>query len=961
MIMRPNATPIFFHNLTRKYKLVGLFRYFLILWIIFSHISPGRSTRLVFAQTPTPENPSQEMAADLLEQMSPEERVGQLFIISFQGNDFSEGSLINTLISDYHIGGIILKVSNDNFFNPNTNQPKNAQEVLELNRSLQQVKWQASSLATSSKAGGNASQPSFIPLWIGMAQNAENYPYSQTIPGMTLLPNPMAIGATWNTNLAEQVGSILGDEMSNLGFNLLIGPSLDVLEARLIDTTGNRGTRSFGGDPYWVSQMGKAYISGIHTGSNQRVAVIAKHFPGHGSSDRLPEEEVSTIRKSLEELKSFDLAPFFAVTGNATSTNEIVDGLLTSHIRYQGLQGSIRATTRPVSFDPQALGLLINLPALNTWRQSGGLMVSDDLGSLAVRRFYDLTSQTFDARRVALNAFLSGNDLLYIEDFTSALEIDPLQATIRTLEFFTQKYREDSAFSQRVDESVLRILSRKFSLYGNFTLFNVLPSTTNLPHRETAPIIFDVARQSATLISPTAEDLDESIPDPPNQNDRIVFITDARTAIYCSKCEPFPIIATNSFQESVIRLYGPQAGGQITANNLTSYTLQDLQAMLLQEETPQNLQRDLERANWIIFSMLDAQANQPTYQTLSQFLSERPDLFQQKRLIVFTFSEPNYLDATNISKLSALYSLYSPSPQFLDIAAYLLFRELRPTGASPVSIPGIGYDLNEALFPDPELQISLELDLQTIEISNTGVTPSPTPPPEYRIGDIIPLRTGLILDHNGNPVPDGTQVAFIFSVGSESTSIRQIEYTSEGKAKTVFSVNNSGTLDIHVESENAISNTLRIEIPASSSNGQATEMPNEPTETPAPIPTLEPTEQVTQTITPEPEEERPGFTDWLIAFLISLGIAWSAYQLSAFIGQIRWGVRAAFIAFCGGLLAYSYVTLELPGSEILLSRSIASAVSLSTFSGSILGLLIVIIWKNFLEYLHKIKETEIKT
>jgi beta-N-acetylhexosaminidase len=57
--------------------------------------------------------------------------------------------------------------------------------------------------------------------------------------------------------------------------------------------------------------MGKAYISGLHTGSKSRMVVIAKHFPGRGSSDRSPEEEVATVRKSLEQLKQIELPPFF--------------------------------------------------------------------------------------------------------------------------------------------------------------------------------------------------------------------------------------------------------------------------------------------------------------------------------------------------------------------------------------------------------------------------------------------------------------------------------------------------------------------------------------------------------------------------------------------------------------------------------------------------------------------------
>src|SRR6185503_4596570 len=131
----------------------------------------------------------------------------------------------------------------------------------------------------------------------------------------------------------------------------------------------------------------RAYISGLHEGSDQRMVVVAKHFPGRGSSDRMPEEEVATVRKALEQLKQIELSPFFAVT-NAAEALEVADGLLVSHIRYQGFQGNIRATTRPVSFDASALPAILALPEFAACRAKGGLLVSDALGSNAVRDFY---------------------------------------------------------------------------------------------------------------------------------------------------------------------------------------------------------------------------------------------------------------------------------------------------------------------------------------------------------------------------------------------------------------------------------------------------------------------------------------------------------------------------------------------------------------------------------------------
>jgi beta-N-acetylhexosaminidase len=91
----------------------------------------------------------------------------------------------------------------------------------------------------------------------------------------------------------------------------------------------------------------------------------------------------------LQQLKQIELAPFFAITGAAPDTAMRTDGLLTSHIRFQGFQDNSRALGKPVSFDRDAFNQLIALPDFDTWRQAGGLMVSDDLSGRAVKRYYE--------------------------------------------------------------------------------------------------------------------------------------------------------------------------------------------------------------------------------------------------------------------------------------------------------------------------------------------------------------------------------------------------------------------------------------------------------------------------------------------------------------------------------------------------------------------------------------------
>jgi len=908
-------------------------------FILLSLLSPYFQVQASqFNQT----SPSFEQAQALLDGLSPDERVGQLFLATFKGTDAGAQTQVLDLIANHNIGGVILLASNDNFIQ--TTDPFTP--TLAMNRQLQLDRW-AASQQPRLNAAGESFTPTYIPLFIAITQEGDGYPYDQILTGLTPLPNEMAMGATWNPDLVDQVGNILGKEISSLGINLLLGPSLDVLETPQQASGSGLGTRTFGGDPFWVAQMSQAFIRGVHQGSDGKVAVAAKHFPGNGGADRLPEEEVATVRKSLEELQNFDLAPFFGVTGNAPSPETTTDALLTSHIRYQGFQGNIRATTRPVSFDQQAFSLLMNLPALASWRQNGGVMVSDDLGSRAVRKFYELTNpnQPFDASRVALNAFLAGNDLLYLGDITAGEDPDPYTTTINVLNFFTQKYRDDPVFAQRVDDSARRILALKFRLYGNFSLNQTLPAQGGLSTvGQASQVTLEVARQAATLISPTLAELDESQPDPPNRNERIVFVSDSRAAKQCNQCPEQSIFSVDALQQAVIRIYGPDAGRQVTPWFLLSYSYQDLLTLLNGDESAFQIERDIRRANWIVFTMLDVKPDDPTSQALHRFLAERPDLFQQKRVIVFAFNAPYYLDATNIAKLTAYYGLYSKAPSFIDVAARLLFREIRPMGALPISVPGVGYDLISATMPDPSQTIPLQVDLPQSSPTGGTATPEPVPLPEYRVGNSIPVRTGVILDHNGHPVPDGTPVQFISTIKGEVNNLQQIETTRNGIAGTTIQVTNSGMLEIRVESEPAKqSDVLRIDIPAE--NGGMTPTPTEiPTETPtsSPSPTILPTLIANSE---PPPLSRPHLQDWFMVILLTIAISLGSYRLAAYIGQVRWGVRSAFLALIGGLSAYSYLAIGLPGSKHLVNTTGAWGILLVTLVGCALGVIAAWSWR----------------
>jgi beta-N-acetylhexosaminidase len=840
----------------------------------------------------------------IMDQMSPEQKVGQLFLVTFKGTDARRDSPVYKLIVDYKVGGVVLRADNDNFEVAGNTVPKAA----ELIRALQNHVWDASQ--TQDRSAGSQTLP-YIPLFIGISQEGDLYPNDQIFSGMTSLPSLMAIGATWNPSMAEAVGIVMGKELRAIGFNLYLGPSLDVLEVTA--TSANTlGVRTFGGDPFWVGEMGKAYVRGLHQGSRDQMAVIAKHFPGRGASDRLPEEEVATVRKSLDALRQIELAPFFASMQADMESKARVDGVMVSHIRYQGLQENIREITPPVSLDAEAMRQVLTLEPAATWYQQGGVIVSDNLGSNAVRRFYDPTGQTFDARAVARNAFLAGNDLLYLNNFIEPTDPDSATTIMRVVDSFAQKYREDPAFAERVDQSVERILKLKLRLFGEFRVDRVLPPASQLAEvGRSQSVALEVARKAATLLSPSAAELNIRLPRPPESRDQIIFFTDVVNARQCSTCGDQWILSVDSLKNAVIRLYGPAAGGSIIQGYLFSYSFLDLNTYLNNPEGLAALGVNLADAEWVVFALTGDISTRPESQALRRLLNERPDLIVNKKVIVFAFGAPYLLDATDIAKLTAYYGLYSKIPAFVDTAARILFQEQSANGASPVSIPGIGYDIIRVTSPNPLQVIPLYFDFppptENVEATTT-TTPQPTQIPEFKVGDVVPFRTGVIIDQNGNPVPDGTIVRFMINTLGESGATQQIEtVTTGGIARASYRITLPATIEIRVVSEPAMTSQI---ITINTQNGEA----NISTDVPTPQPTSTPTPTITPTIQPTEDVEEItevtvdyGFSDWIIMLLMVGGGGAGI----AFIGQrrvsLRWGFRWGMMAVIGGIVAYLYL------------------------------------------------------
>jgi beta-N-acetylhexosaminidase len=490
-----------------------------------------------------------------------------------------------------------------------------------------------------------------------------------------------------------------------------------------------------------------------------------------------------------------------------------------------------------------------------------------------------------------------------------------------------------------------------------------------------------MAQRAITLIAPSPTELAERLPSPPGPDDRIVIFTDVREAQQCSNCPSQPYIGVDSLQERILALYGPEGSNQITPEQIQSFSFADLSEFLAAGParllpptpaptptpdeagqlatpepalwTPYLVQDALDSATWVIFGMLDVTPRVPHSAALKALLAERPDMVRDRRLLVFAYNAPYYLDTTEVSKLTAYYGIFSKTDLFVDTSVRLLFQETSLRGASPVDIESLGYELYDVTQPDP----SQVIELFVVSDGSLEAPPSDQPV-ELVVGDTLKLRTGVIVDRNGRPVPDGTPVQFIQQdrlegfisvIGERPTvnGVAELDYVLEARTGRFRITAVSGEADNSQQLDIDIGDNVRIVMITPTPAPTSTSTPTTtPTGTPTPTSTPSPTVTATATVPalpPEPQLEisLTDFQTLLAVFgglLVTTGLGWAtgrnggSHNLTVRVRMLAWGL-------VGALLAYNYYALDLPGSAALDNLGSWAAL-LVTVAGGLGGVLV---------------------
>jgi beta-glucosidase len=111
----------------------------------------------------------------------------------------------------------------------------------------------------------------------------------------TALPATLGLAATFDTNLANAYGTVIGQEARRRGKNIMLGPSLNIQRTPLC----GRNFEYMGEDPFLTSRIAVNYIQGVQA---QGVSSCAKHFAANNQENRRNTIDVEMDERTLREI-----------------------------------------------------------------------------------------------------------------------------------------------------------------------------------------------------------------------------------------------------------------------------------------------------------------------------------------------------------------------------------------------------------------------------------------------------------------------------------------------------------------------------------------------------------------------------------------------------------------------------------------------------------------------------------
>lgn len=288
-------------------------------------------------------------------QMTPEERVGQLFMVrahSNLGQKYIDS--VARVIEAEQLGGVVLFQGG----------PVRHAHVINHYQKLSKVPLL---VALDGEWG----------LGMRLPDSTISYPYQMTL------------GAIQDENLIRRMGIEVAKDFKRLGMHVNFAPVIDVNNNPKNPVIN---FRSFGEDKYNVTRKGGAYMRGMTEGG---IIVSLKHFPGHGDTDVDSHYDLPVLNFSAERLDSLEMYPFKELIRDGAS------GIMIAHMHIPSLDNTPNI--------PSSISKPIVTNILKERLGFKGLIFTDAMDMQGVVKF-------FKDGEADLQAIIAGADLLELSE-----------------------------------------------------------------------------------------------------------------------------------------------------------------------------------------------------------------------------------------------------------------------------------------------------------------------------------------------------------------------------------------------------------------------------------------------------------------------------------------------------------------------------------------------------------------
>ena len=294
----------------------------------------------------------QRLAEQIVQNMTQEEKVGQLFYVNCRGNDMSDA------ITEYHIGGVLLFGVD---FDGKTKEKVNAD---------------IKAMQSNAK----------IPLIIGTDEEGGTVVRASDNPKLResayLSPSDTFNNGGWSA--VEDDAYDKAEFLLSLGVNVNMAPVCDITS----DPNSFMYYRSFSSDAASTSRFVDTVVK---ASKEKKLGTVLKHFPGYGDNGDTHYSS-ATDNRTFSDLQNNDFLPFQA--GIAAGA----DSILVSHVTVNSID----------SDNPASLSEPVH-EVIRDKLKFDGVVMTDDLDMFAVDAL-DIYEP------LSVVAFKAGNDFLCCGD-----------------------------------------------------------------------------------------------------------------------------------------------------------------------------------------------------------------------------------------------------------------------------------------------------------------------------------------------------------------------------------------------------------------------------------------------------------------------------------------------------------------------------------------------------------------